>query len=129
LFAPVVHVRGDRAFVEISAAMRIQAEIDDVSAELISSTRLNYRLERRRGDWGILSLDAIYEYVTLTPLVPGEVIRIPADELAPYRSSYGILAWNLARQGGTPGDDELGDDRPEEVAAFYSGVWSWLTTE
>jgi len=126
LFAPVVHVRGDRAYVEVSVAMRIQVEVDSVAAELISYTRLNYRLERRQGNWRILSLNAIYEYVTLTPLVPGQVIHVPADELARFRPSYAILAWNLARSGGLPAKDELGDDRPEEVAAFYADTWAWL---
>jgi hypothetical protein len=127
LYSPSVHVRGDKAYVEVSVGMRIQVEVDGVSGELISYTRLNYRLERREGVWKILSLDAIYEYVTLTPLVPGQVIHVPADELTQYRPSYAILAWNLARSGGSPTDDELGDDRPDDVAAFYAGVWSWLT--
>ena len=127
LYAPVVHVRGTKAYVEVSVGMRLAVEVDDVSAELISYTRLNYRLEKRDGVWKIVTLDAIYEYVTLTPLVPGQVIHVPADELTQYRPSYAILSWNLARVGGTPTNDELGDDRPEEVAAFYAAVWDWLT--
>jgi SnoaL-like protein len=126
MFAPVVHVRGERAYVEASVAMRIQTEVDGVAGDLISHTRLNYRLERRSGAWGIVSLASIYEYATLTPSVPGQVISIPPEELARFRPSYAVLAWNIAREGRTPTDDELGDDRPEAVAAFYSAMWEWL---
>ena len=122
VFAPVVQVRGSRAAVELSVAMRLQVEIDGVAGDLVAHTRLNYRLERRDGEWRIVSLAAVYENVTLTPAVPGQVITIHPDELAGYRSSYAILAWNIAREGRTPNDTELGDDRPAEVAAFYDAT-------
>ncbi|MDL4818579.1 nuclear transport factor 2 family protein [Actinomadura opuntiae] len=126
LLAPVVHVRGDRAYVEVSVAMRFQVEVDTVMGDLISHTRLNYRLERRAGIWKMLSLDAVYESSTLTPSIPGQTIQIPPEELADYRPSYAVLAWNTAREGRSPSQDELGDDRPEELAAFYVAVWKWL---
>lgn len=30
-----------------------------------------------------------------------------------------VLAWNIAREGRTPSDAELGDDQPDAAAAFY----------
>jgi hypothetical protein len=126
MFTPTVHVRGDRAYVEAPVALRIATEVDGVPGDLISYTRINYRLERRDGIWRILSLDAIYEYATLTPSVPGQVIEVPVEELDKYRSSYAVLAWNIAREGRPVSQDELGDDRPDEVAAFYTDTWNWL---
>ena len=126
MFAPVVHVRGDRAYAEAPVGMRIRTEVGGVPGDLVSYTRLNYRLERRAGEWRILSLDAVYEYATLTPAVPGQVIEIPAEELSQYRPSYAVLAWNIAREGREPPGDELGDDRPAELAAFYAATWDWL---
>ncbi|MFE6365704.1 nuclear transport factor 2 family protein [Streptomyces sp. NPDC057806] len=126
MYAPVVHVRGARAYAEASTGLRFQVEVDGVRGELLSHTRLNYRLERRDQVWKILSLDAVYEYCTLTPSVPGQQIVVPVEELAAYRPSYALLAWNIARDGRTPGSEELGDDRPEELAAFYASVWEWL---
>ncbi|MGW5640883.1 transposase [Streptomyces sp. NPDC003832] len=125
--APVVHVRGDRAYAEASTAMRFQVEVDGVQGDLISRTRLNYRLAKREDVWRILSLDAVYEYCTLTPSVPGQSIVVPPEELAGYRPSYAVLAWNIAREGRTPSADELGEDRPGELAAFYASIWEWLT--
>ena len=61
MFAPTVHVRGDRAYVEAPGAIRFQVEVGAVPGDLVSYARLNYRLERRTGVWRILSLDAVYE--------------------------------------------------------------------
>ena len=127
--APVVHVRGDRAYVEAPLSMRIKIEVDGVAGDLVSFTRLNYRLERRDSKWRILSLAAIYEHATLTPSTPGQRIEIPAEDLATYRSSYALLAWNSVREGRTPKDDELGDDRPDDLAVFYDHIWTWLNQE
>ncbi len=126
MFAPVVHVRGAKAYVEASTAVRATLIVDGVRGNLVSYTRLNYRLERRNGAWRILSLDPIYEDTTLTPSIPGQRIEIPADELAPFRSSYAILAWELARNGRAMSEGLLGDDQPEPVAAYYATVEQWL---
>jgi kynurenine formamidase len=130
IFSPVVHVRDDRAHVEAPAIVRSPIVVDGVRGEvrcdLLAHTRLNYRLERRDGEWRILSLDPIYEHTTLTPSVPGERITVPAGELAPFRSSYAILAWDAWRSGRSVNQDLLGDDRPEPVAAFYTELRKWL---
>ncbi|WP_410574776.1 nuclear transport factor 2 family protein [Amycolatopsis sp. cmx-4-61] len=126
MFAPAVHARGDRAYVEAPVAMRLAIDVDGIAGNLTSYTRLNYRLARRGDRWRILSLNAIYENATLTAAVPGEQIAVPAAELAGFRQSYALLAWNAARSGASPSDDELGDDRPEEVAKFYADTWHWL---
>ena len=125
-YAPVVHVRDARAHAEVSLAMRIRVEVDGVEADLVSNTRLNYRIERREGHWRIASVAAVYEYTTVDPAVPGQVIEVPAGELVPFRSSYALMAWVNARGGRSISSDELGDDRPEELAAFYAETWTWL---
>lgn len=130
MFAPIVRVHGDRAHAEASTAMRLQVTVDGVAGDLTAYTRLNYRVERRGGDgageWRILSLDAVYEYATLTPAVPGQVIAVPEEQLRGYRSSYALLAWNVARAGRSFSEDELGEDRPEQLAHFYAGIQDWL---
>ena len=126
VFAPVVHVRGDRAHVEAATAIRGPLEVDGVKGMLVSYTRLNYRLERRDDVWKITHLDAIYEDISLTPVAPGERIDIAAEELARYRPTYSIIAWDLARHGLPVDDDLLGDDQPGPVQAYYDEAWAWL---
>ena len=127
MFAPIVHIRGDRAYVEAPAAIRAHLEVDGVVGQLVSYSRLNYRLERREGVWKILSLDAIYEDISLTPAAPGDRIDLPAEELAKFRSTYSIIGWDLDRNGVEIDDTLLGDDQPEPVREFYDATWQWLT--
>jgi hypothetical protein len=47
------------------------ADVHGVLADLVSATRLNYRVARRDRRWGIVSLDAVCEHETLTAAVPG----------------------------------------------------------
>jgi hypothetical protein len=126
IFSPAVHVRGDKALVEAPAIVRAPIVVDGVRGDILSHARLNYRLEHRVGEWRILSLDSVYEHTTLTPSVPGERIEVPAGELARFRASYAILAWDAGRSGRSVSEDLLGDDRPEPVAAFYAGLRKWL---
>lgn len=124
--APAVHVRGDRAFAEAGTSVEVRTALDGVRADLVSRARLNYRFLRRGGEWGILSLHAIYERDSLTPVVPGQAVPVPPESIEHRRPSYALLAHVLERWGVPVGDDNLGDDRPAEVDAFYLGVLSWL---
>lgn len=126
VFAPTVQVRGSKAHVEVSAAILAPASVDGIAGTLTAYSRLNYRLERRDGEWRILSLDAIYEHTSLVPTVPGEIIMVPAGELAEFRPSYALLAWQIARDGHSMSADQLGDDRPEALDTFYAEVHDWL---
>lgn len=126
---PVVRVNGERAHAETSASVEMQIHFDGVAAHLVSFTRLNYRLSKEAGDWGILSLDAVYERDTLTPALPGQQIVVAPADVADLRPSYALLSLHLRRQGYSVGTGQLGDDRPEEVVSFYAHVNGWLHGE
>lgn len=126
LGAPVVHIEGDRALVEIATAVEFRVELNDVLVDLISYTRLNYRVERRSGRWGILAIEAVYERDTVVPAIPGATVAIDPAALAGFHPSSALIAYYLDSRGYTIGDDLLGDDRPAEVDAFYAGEFSWL---
>lgn len=120
---PTVHQAGNRALVEVPAGVEFRVDWDGVSADLISYTRLNYRVERREGQWKIKSLQAIYERDTLIPRLPGQLIRVEA--MSGKRDPYALIELYLTRRGYSVGD-LLGDDQPERVAAFYADAFRWL---
>ncbi|MFB9466277.1 nuclear transport factor 2 family protein [Streptomyces cinereospinus] len=126
LSPPTVQIAGDRAFAEVPAGIEVRTEVDGVTADLVSYTRIVYRLERREGHWRILTLDCVYERDTLTPAVPGRQLTVPPQDLAAYRAPYAVLAWHLARRGYEVSADLLGDDQPERTAAFYAETLRWL---
>ncbi|MEU6841642.1 nuclear transport factor 2 family protein [Streptomyces sp. NPDC046716] len=126
LSPPVVRIAGDRAFAETPAAIEVRTEMDGVSVDLVSYTRIVNRLERRDGRWGILALTCVYERDTVAPVVPGEPIALAPGDLAGFRAPYAILARHLSRRGYEVADDLLGDDQPERTAAFYAETFRWL---
>jgi hypothetical protein len=126
LGASVVDIRGNRADVEVQSRNWTQLQVDGKTVNLYADMRLNYRLEKRHGEWRIVFLNPIYEHSELAPDVPGETLSIPAEELAKFRPSYAALCWALRRKGLTLGQDEIGVDRPAGVAAFYTSVRQWM---
>jgi len=126
LFSPIVDKRGEKAHVELGSRNWSQLQIDGKTVNLNANMRINYRLEKRNGEWRILSLQPIYEHSELTPDIPGETLTIPAADLGKYRSSYAALSWALTRKGLTMSQTEVGIDRPEEVNALYAAIERWL---
>ena len=122
----VVHVDGDRALAEVPAAIEAPTIIQGVDVVLTSYLRLQYRAIRREGDWRLLSLNTVYERDLLAATTPGRVVHVDDAELAPFRKPYRLLAWFLASRGYSVLDDLLGEDRPDEVAAFYERERRWL---
>ncbi len=128
LCPPVVHPRGDRAVVEVPAAIEIRTDVNGVPVDLTSYTRLLYRTHRS-GAWRIVSLDCIYERDTIQPTIPGTPINLDADQLSKFRAPYRMLAYHLDSRGYPVSDDLYGDDRPQTLSALYDEVFDWLGTD
>ncbi|MEE6264045.1 MULTISPECIES: nuclear transport factor 2 family protein [Streptomyces] len=129
LSPPIVDVAGDRAAVEIGAAIHLRSELHGVEVDLTSHARLLYRAERRAGRWLITSLDPVYEYDSLAPSIPGTPVRLEADVLARARPSYRMLTCLLGAKDYTIADDLYGDDRPEPVRQLYRRLFDWLRAD
>ncbi|MBO0848995.1 MAG: nuclear transport factor 2 family protein [Pseudonocardia sp.] len=125
LAPPIVHLGDDRAVVLLAAVITSRAVVSGQELDLEADCRIVYRTERRDGHWRIAAMDCIYCRDTLTPAVPGEPFRVPADELASLRPSYRMLAWSFARRGIPVRSDLLGEDQPARVAAFLDSAFAW----
>ncbi|MFH8387109.1 nuclear transport factor 2 family protein [Kitasatospora sp. NPDC018058] len=124
-----VDVVGDRAVVEIGAAIHLRGDLHGVEVDLTSHARLLYRAERRGGRWLITSLDPVYEYDSLAPSTPGTAVRLKVDVLARARPSYRMLTCLLSAKDYTIADDLYGDDRPEPVRQLYRTLFDWLRAD
>lgn len=91
-----MHRIGDRAWLEVPASIEVRSDANGIPVDLVSYTRLGYRLERRDDEWRIAALDVVYERDTITPTLPGAQIDLPHDAFAGHRSSYAVLAWQSA---------------------------------
>jgi hypothetical protein len=123
---PAVRLCGERAVAENSGAIAVRRVLGGVEADMVSYVRGLYRCERHGGQWLIRSLIAIYEWDTLTPVVPGTELHVPREELERFRPSYRFLAYVMSLRGVTLGDDLYGEDRPEPLAQLYEAAHAWL---
>ena len=126
LSPPVVHVSGQRGFVEVPASIEVRFPISGVEADLISYSRLLYRVEHHADGWRILSLTAVYERDTLAPAVPGTTLDVDVERFRRFRKPYRCLAYHISLRGQSAGDDLYGDDQPDRVNALYNEHRNWL---
>jgi hypothetical protein len=127
LSPPVVLIRGSRALTETAVALETRNMVDGVECDLTSYLRLLSRVEHRAGGWRLMTLSAIYERDTLTPVIPGQNPTLDLDLLAAQRPSYRFLAYVQKRIGWPSHDDLPGDDQPDLVATVHNANNSWLT--
>ncbi len=126
---PVVRIRGDRAVATMSAIIDIPASMRGVEVQLSSHARFVYRVERRDGVWRIAFFDSIYLRDEMLPAIPGEVVPVKAEDVAPYRASYRLLCCLLSLTGYVPNQDLAGEDRPETVTALLGEAFGWAGIE
>ena len=126
LMPPIVDIRRNKAHVEVGSRNWSQSVVDGKTINLNANIRINYLLQKRKGEWKIYSMQAIYESSELTPNITGQTLTIPPEELAVYRPSYAALSWALSRKGLTMSQDEVGIDKPEGVKALYDAIEKWM---
>ena len=121
----LVTLNGDRAVATLSGIIDIPTVIDAVELTLSAHCLMLYKVEKRDGEWGLMSFGAIYRRDEFTPVIPGESVSLPKEQLQQYRSSYRNLSYSLSLTGYEPGNDLPGEDRPETVTAILEDVFGW----
>jgi hypothetical protein len=128
-FAPAIDLRGSRAHAEFTAQSWSTFEHRGRPLNLYCNMRLNYRLERRSGEWRIFGFTSIYEDAYITAQDARQTVDIDWEELGGFRKSYAALTWVLRQRGADVSQDELGVDRPDAVEAYYAATRAWLLQE
>ncbi len=121
----LVTLNRERAVATLSGIIDIPETIDGVELTLSAHCLMLYKVEKREGKWGLMSFGAIYRRDEFTPVIPGETVKLPKEQLAQYRPSYRNLSYSLSLTGYEPGNDLPGEDRPETVTAILEDVFGW----
>ena len=122
---PIVHQKGNKAYVEAPQNTYRWVYVNGEKAVLICFMRLIYRVENRDGVWKIIEFKSIYESDMLVPEISGTDLKLDKEELSKLRHSYRYLAYV---DGGV--NPELpGIDRPDVVKQIYSDLDAWLAEE
>lgn len=126
VFPAICHLNGDRATVESPATIFNRLEVHGVESDFHVYCRFFSRVVRESDRWKLLTFEVLWEWDTLGPVDLSQVIPVDQEVLAGLRPSYKHLAYVQQQRGIAVNPDLIGDDRPDELAAFYAREQQWL---
>lgn len=125
--APVIHINGNRAWVELPTTAQHWIHVNGERAIWTSHMRLIYRVEKRDGKWKIADMTSVFEKDMLSPVIPGTDLHINPMDLSGLRPSYMWMAYVRKATGGNVDDNLIGTDRPADIERLYRETLAWVT--
>ena len=118
-------VAGYRAIAQTKMTINQRASVDDVLVDVVCTGRF-YDFLEKRGHWGIVRRQPIYEKDRLDPVDPSAAVALDHALLARFPEGYRHLAYLQTRIGYTVKPDMPGLDG-SEVEALYKRGEKWLS--
>jgi hypothetical protein len=119
-----IHLNGTKALSESTGSISIRFQHSSVEYDCVSFTRFISCLELIQGEWKLLSLRAIYDRDSITPVLPRELQDLPFVQDA--RQSYKCIGWLLSRKGFDIKQDLPGTDDPAMSEKLMKESFDWL---
>lgn len=126
VFPAFAQVRGDRATVESPAMIFNRARLEGTEIDFQVFCRFFSRAVREDGVWKIASFHVLFERDVMAPTLASDPLPVDRALLDTMRPSYKFLTYIQRSRGIQVNQDLLGDDRPDELAAFHAGEERWL---
>jgi len=121
----VIDLKGRRAVTQTKMTIGQRASVEGVLCDVVCTGRFYDFLEKRRGRWGVVLRQPIYEKDRLDPLDPAAVLRLDQALLARFPAGYRHLAYLQTKIG-----YKVKPDMPglvgREVEALYARGAAWL---
>jgi hypothetical protein len=121
-----VRVASDRALVDSYGEIHNRAAVEGVECDMLMYCRFFSRVRRTPDGWRLQSFDGIYAKDQIAPVDPSADLPFEWSELERFRPSYRVWAYTLSLKGYEIGNEELGEDRPEQLATFLAEAETWL---
>jgi len=102
-----------------------RASVEGVLCDVVCTGRFYDFFEKRKGEWGMLLRQPIYEKDRIDPLDPGAVLKLDPELLAQFPEGYRHLAYLQSRIGYPVKRDLPGLTGPE-VERLYARGAEWL---
>ncbi|NKB19305.1 MAG: nuclear transport factor 2 family protein [Alphaproteobacteria bacterium] len=122
------HQKGERAICESPANISERLTLDGVELDVTSHVRFQSRLVLTDVGWRLNSFEAIYESDSIRPVNPTDSLPIDWGIVNAMRPSYRFFGFCEASRHYDVSQDLLGDDRPDELEAFYLAERHWVAT-
>ena len=120
-----IELKGKRAVAQTKMTISQRAMVDGVLCDVLCTGRFYNLVEKRRGRWGIVRRETIYEKDRLDPVDPSATLKLDPKLLESFPEGYRHLAYLQTRVGYQVKRDMPGLDGPE-LAALYAKGAAWL---
>ncbi|MHC4045568.1 nuclear transport factor 2 family protein [Bradyrhizobium sp. 23AC] len=123
-----IDLAGERAIAQTKMTISQRAPVHDVVCDVVCTGRFYDFLEKRRGKWGIVRRQPIYEKDRIDPVDPAAELRLDQTALAALPEGYRHLAYMQELIGYKVKRDMPGLIGPE-VEKLYGEGRDWLAAK
>jgi hypothetical protein len=123
-----IDITGSRAIAQTKMTIAQRAPVEGVPCDVVCTGRFYDFLEKRRGRWGMVLRQPIYETDRLDPVDPSAQLSLDQNFLAQFPEGYRHLAYLQTKVGYKVKPDMPGLDGPA-VEALYEDGAAWLAGE
>ena len=120
-----VDVKGEHAIAQTKMTISQRAAVDGVPVDVVCTGRFYDFFAQRRGRWGIVRRQPIYEKDRMDPIDPAAKLNLDPELLARFPEGYRHLAYLQTRIGYTIKLD-LPQLKGPLVASLYAHGQAWL---
>ncbi len=120
-----VDVKGKRAIAQTKMTITQRGMVENTLCDVVCTGRFYTFVEKRKGRWGILLIQPIYERDRLDPVDPAAKVKLYKKLLGGFPVGYRHLAYLQTRAGYKVKKDMPGLDG-RELAALYRRGEQWL---
>ena len=120
-----IDLKGKRAIAQTKMQIAQRGPVDGVVCDVVCSGRFYDFLEKRRGRWGLVLRQPIYERDRISPVDPAAKVKLDKKLLARFPEGYRHLAYLQTRNGQTVKLGMPGAMGPELEALYRRGE-AWL---
>jgi SnoaL-like domain len=121
-----IDIAGDRAIAQTKMTISQRASVEDVLVDVVCTGRFYDFVERRRGKWGMVLRQPIYEKDRMDPVDPAARLSLDPVLLARFPEGYRHLAYLQTRIGYDVKTDMPGL-KGDQVDALYALGRAWLS--
>jgi len=120
-----IDVNGDRAIAQTKMTISQRGDVEGVRCDVVCTGRFFDFFAKRRGVWGVVLRQPIYEKDRIDPVDPAATLVLDKTLLEGFPEGYRHLAYLQTRIGYTVKRDMPGLKGPE-VEALYARGRAWL---
>jgi hypothetical protein len=121
-----VDLAGDRAIAQTKMTISQRGDVQGVLCDVVCTGRFYDFVEKRKGRWGVVLRQPIYEKDRVDPVDPAARLVIDQSKLAEFPKGYQHLAYIQTQIGYTVKRDMPQLTGPE-VEALYARGKAWLS--